>query len=347
MGGRLRDHGPGVGQNPRRGSPQAALRHRRLPTHSAVGLAGGVRVAQLLHLAGQLLRRLLSPRQRVRGRFLCRHQRLRLLQLLDPDRLRRRVLLPPPRPPPPPAAGSTKRMADARMRGMKVVALDPRCSVAAAKADEWIPTLPGTDRAFVLGMAHVLVHELKRFDREFLRDRTNAPYLVKEDGYHLRDADGKAQVWDLRANVPAAWNAVPAEAMALEGSFGVNGTRVRTGFQVWKDILVDHTPERMAEITTVPAATIRRIAREFVEAAQIGATIELNGKTYPYRPAALNYYPGSQSHGNGLFDNLTYKLFNMLVGNLDIPGGHLGVPLGPRGFFISPGAEWRLQPEPP
>ena len=62
-------------------------------------------------------------------------------------------------------SGSTKRMADARMRGMKVVTLDPRCSVAAAKADEWIPIVPGADRAFVLGMAHVLVHELKRFDR--------------------------------------------------------------------------------------------------------------------------------------------------------------------------------------
>ena len=77
-------------------------------------------------------------------------------------------------------SGSAKRMADARMRGMKVVTLDPRMSIAAAKADEWIPVLPGTDRAFVLGMAHVLIHELRQYDRDFLRDRTNAPYLVEK-----------------------------------------------------------------------------------------------------------------------------------------------------------------------
>lgn len=243
-------------------------------------------------------------------------------------------------------SGSTKRMADARMRGMKVVVVDPRCSPAAAKADEWIPIVPGTDRAFVLGMAHVLVHELRRYDRQFLREHTNAPYLVGEDGFFWRDERGRAQVWDLRVDAPRPWNDVPREAMALEGTFRVDGHCLRTGFQVWKDILVDHTPERMAEISTVPASTIRRLAREFVDAAQIGATIEIEGKTYPFRPAALNYYRGAQSHANGLLDNMTYKLFNMLVGNIDVPGGHLGVPLDHRGFFISPGEDGMIKPEP-
>ena len=243
-------------------------------------------------------------------------------------------------------SGSAKRMADARMRGMKVVILDPRMSIAAAKADEWVPILPGTDRAFVLGMAHVLIHELKQYDREFLRDRTNAPYLVKDDGYLLRDEQGRALVWNTQLKAPQPWNAVAPSEIALEGTYQFAGTGVRTGFQVWADMLRGHTPERMSEVSTVPADTIRRISREFVEAAQIGATIEIEGKTYPFRPAALNYYRGSQSHANGLFDNLTYKMFNMLVGNIDVPGGHLGVPLDHRGFFIHEGGDGVLKPEP-
>ncbi len=178
-------------------------------------------------------------------------------------------------------SGSAKRMADARMRGMRVVTLDPRMSVAAAKADEWIPTLPGTDRAFVLGMAHVLIHERKQYDREFLRDRTNAPYLVKDDGYLLRDDQGRALVWDTQLAGPQPWNAAAPADVALEGAYELAGMRVRTGFQVWADLLRDHTPERMSEICTVSAETIRRIAREFVEAAQIGATVEIEGKTSP------------------------------------------------------------------
>ncbi len=243
-------------------------------------------------------------------------------------------------------SGSAKRMADARMRGMKVVTLDPRMSIAAAKADEWIPALPGTDRAFVLGMAHVLVHELKQYDHDFLRDRTNAPYLVKEDGYLLRDAEGRAQVWSLKETAAQPWNAVAAEDIVLDGAFEFAGQRVRTGFRVWSDMLREHTPEKMSEVSTVPAETIRRIAKEFVEAALIGATIEVEGQTYPFRPAALNYYRGSQSHANGLFDNLTYKMFNMLVGNIDVPGGHLGVPLDHRGFFVHEGEDGVLKPEP-
>jgi molybdopterin-containing oxidoreductase family molybdopterin binding subunit len=40
------------------------------------------------------------------------------------------------------AVGGALRMSNARLRGMKVVVIDPVCSSAGAKADEWIPIRP-------------------------------------------------------------------------------------------------------------------------------------------------------------------------------------------------------------
>jgi len=39
----------------------------------------------------------------------------------------------------------------------KVVVIDPRQGVTGAKADEWIPIVPGTDAALALGLAHVII----------------------------------------------------------------------------------------------------------------------------------------------------------------------------------------------
>lgn len=54
---------------------------------------------------------------------------------------------------------------------VKIVHVDPRFSITAAKADEWLPIRPGTDGALALGIAHVLVSE-KLCDQAFLDERT-------------------------------------------------------------------------------------------------------------------------------------------------------------------------------
>ncbi|MFQ5804680.1 MAG: molybdopterin-dependent oxidoreductase, partial [Candidatus Methylomirabilales bacterium] len=41
----------------------------------------------------------------------------------------------------------------------KIVQVEPRLSVTAAKADEWVPIKPGTDGALALGIAHVIIRE--------------------------------------------------------------------------------------------------------------------------------------------------------------------------------------------
>ncbi len=44
-------------------------------------------------------------------------------------------------------------------RGAKLVVVDPRFSVAASKADRWLPIRPGTDTALLLAWLHVLITE--------------------------------------------------------------------------------------------------------------------------------------------------------------------------------------------
>ena len=48
------------------------------------------------------------------------------------------------------------RIQAVRSRGGKVVVVDPRRSQTAAKCDEWLPIVPGTDTHFLLGVANVL-----------------------------------------------------------------------------------------------------------------------------------------------------------------------------------------------
>lgn len=53
----------------------------------------------------------------------------------------------------------------------RMVQIGPRFSVSAAKADEWVPILPGRQGALALGMAHVIIRE-RLYDHAFVADHT-------------------------------------------------------------------------------------------------------------------------------------------------------------------------------
>ena len=215
--------------------------------------------------------------------------------------------------------------ADARARGMQMVVVDPMCNFASGKGNEWVPIRVGTDAALALAMANVLVNELGMYDRHYLKQCTNAAYLVQEDGHYLRDsATGKPLVYDETAGAAKPFDAAPVDGLALLGTFTVNDVTVRTGFQILKQHLKRYTPEYSAEITTIPASTIRRLAREFGDAARIGSTIVIEGQKFPYRPAAAIFFRGSQGHKNSTWNCVSIDLLNHLVGSADNVGGALG-----------------------
>ncbi len=53
----------------------------------------------------------------------------------------------------------------------KLVQIEPRYSVTASKADQWVPIQPGTEGALALGIAHWIIKE-NRYDRDFVRHHT-------------------------------------------------------------------------------------------------------------------------------------------------------------------------------
>ena len=56
--------------------------------------------------------------------------------------------------------------------GCKLVVLDPRYTKTAALADEWFAIKPGTDMAFFLAIAHVLISE-NLYDQKFVAEKTH------------------------------------------------------------------------------------------------------------------------------------------------------------------------------
>lgn len=241
------------------------------------------------------------------------------------------------------SAHSIRALSGARERGMKLVVIDPRCGHEASMADEWIPIRPGTDLAFSLAMLNVMMNEIGVYDEQFIKRRTNAVYLIGPNGYYVNDAaSGKPLVWDSVEGKAKCFDDPSIADYALEGRFLVEGVQADVAFGLIKEEVRQYTPEWAEEITTVPAATLRRISREFVEAAHIGETIELDGFQFPFRPVVMKAERGTLGKKGGAYQHLASKMICMLVGSLDVPGGYLGSETGP---VLSPGPDGVVSPK--
>ena len=226
------------------------------------------------------------------------------------------------------SAACMRLAAESRARGMKNVVFDPICNFAGGKATEWIPILPGTDLAVILSMCNIIVNEVGKYDEEFLKKYTNGPYLVGPDGRFVRDKEtNQPLLWDESDDRAKTWDDTTLTAdSALLGNFKVDGVKCQPAFQLLKEHLKQYKPEWAEKVSTVPATTVERIAREFVEEAKIGSTIEIEGVKLPYRPVASCMFRGGQGHSNSFHQYVAAAILNQLVGNVEAVGGTVGWP---------------------
>lgn len=208
--------------------------------------------------------------------------------------------------------------------GLRLVNFDPHMSAGAEKADLWVPIRPGSDAAAAPAMAYVFIHELDLIDRDYLVERTNAPALVDPATQRVLRAEGsnKSLYWDEAANAAKPYD--ECEKPALEGEYEVDGVKCHTAFSVLKEHIREMTPEWAEDITTVPAATLRQVAEEFGRAARIGETIEIEGKTYRRRGAAVDIFSGLSRHKHSILNVWACLQLNTLIGATNSVGGFIG-----------------------
>ncbi len=153
---------------------------------------------------------------------------------------------------------------DARAKGTKVVSIDPRFTPTAAGSDLWLPIRPGTDTALFDGVInYIIAHKL--YDEQYLQKYTVAPFLVDPktkkfvrssevgisgaDDYVVVDAGGVLK------------RVADAKSPMIVGTHTVRGMQASTAFQILAERMTPFTPDKVAEITDVPASDVVKLAR--------------------------------------------------------------------------------------
>ena len=161
-----------------------------------------------------------------------------------------------------------RKVFDAKENGTQVVVIDPRFTVTASKADEYIGLKPGTDSAFALGLMHVIFQK-RIYDPEFVREFTNGSYLVRTDtGKFLRGKDiGMKKenayiIWHEPTDSYKVMRRSNVKEACLSGSFKVNGIECKPALQMLEDLTLQYTPKKTSEITGVQVDLIIKLAEK-------------------------------------------------------------------------------------
>jgi anaerobic selenocysteine-containing dehydrogenase len=213
---------------------------------------------------------------------------------------------------------------EALKRGARLIVVDPRRTGPAKKADIWLPVRPGTDGALALGIAGVMI-ERGWYDRQFVRDWTNGPLLVRSDNGRLLTQH------DLSAagspNLYAAWSEALARPIlydpaasryegdqpepALSGAFPVAARQgeviCQPAFERTAELCRRYPPERVEEICGIPPSQVEAAARMLWEA----------------RPVAYYAWSGVEMQSNATQIARAIAQLYVLTGSFDAPGGNV------------------------
>jgi formate dehydrogenase major subunit len=226
---------------------------------------------------------------------------------------------------------------EAKLRGARVIHVDPRFSRTSAMADTHVPIRAGSDIAFLGGIVNYILSNGREF-REYVTAYTNAPVILREDYQDTEDLDGlfsgydpqtgryDADTWmyegmEVSSGLGARMKSSKAGTGDVHGS---GGAQIEHGhppaadptlehprcvFQVLKRHFARYTPEVVEQVCGVPKEM-------FLEVAE--ALCANSGRE---RTSAIVYSVGWTQHSVGVQYIRTAAIIQLLLGNMGRPGG--------------------------
>ncbi|NPC56910.1 molybdopterin-dependent oxidoreductase [Caenimonas soli] len=215
-----------------------------------------------------------------------------------------------------------------RAAGARLMVVDPRPTSLATQADSWLAVRPGTDAALALGLMRLLIRS-ERFDIAFVREWTNAPFLVRTDTgrfLRMRDiapdcAEDAYVVWDRKLSAPAAYDTAKeatsqgAGEFALRGDFlvpipaseaGAGQIACTPAFELLARQCEPFAPGCVADITGIPAEQLVAAADLLARSANV----------------AYHAWTGVGQHTNATQTERAIATLYALLGCFDRAGGN-------------------------
>jgi formate dehydrogenase major subunit len=226
---------------------------------------------------------------------------------------------------------------DAREKGSQVIHIDPRYTRTSAMATRYMRLRAGSDIALLGGVINHILQNGLEF-REYVKHYTNASVIIDDRFLDTEDLDGLFSGWDPteRRYDTRTWSYKGMEIAASAGEREQGGTigeqadhggqnaglsrgepphedpsleHPRCVFQILKRHFHRYTPEKVEEITGVPASQVVWLAE----------TLARNSGRE--RTSAFCYAVGWTQHTTGVQYIRAASIIQLLLGNVGRPGG--------------------------
>ena len=196
----------------------------------------------------------------------------------------------------------------ARVKGAKLISVDPRFTRTASKADIYAPLRSGTDIAFLGGMLkYILDNDLVH--KEYITEYTNAGFLVKDD-YKFDPKTGLFSGYDQDAGKydRSSWNfQTDSNGVILKDKTLKNP---RCVYQLLKKHYSRYNLNKVSSVTGTPTNKLKEVYKTYVQAS--------------YKPGTagtIMYAMGWTQHTVGAQNIRAMSMIQLLLGNIGVAGG--------------------------